>query len=703
MKLSFFMMYVWFLLLPFSIFSASHEGRVRDVSEAREELSMKTKEVSAKQEEIIRKEQEIEQKRKSGDEASEKIAQEDLIKLNEELQTSLEAKIKAVAEVLNFKPKDSVTLKVEKELAAKEKVNIEIQIKKLQSTLASEGTSTTTEPSKISEAELTLGQRIGKNFEIWVTSKLTKVFEAFGDYNGAMNGYKELADLYGELNKPLQQTENLLAADRLRYKMHGVTLAIQDSMYALEGYIAKLDAINRIETEKLKKSTSKADTEKIKRDAQVAREKAFSKNAIKDIALNVLELRNEIARINTAEFAKSVGISEEALKKELAILSSDVESLIKQMDLQSVGPGPVKSELEQLAEATQKRANSLLSKNNLENLTAFLDRNMTGYGKNEKDFSSMMFYLDDLAKVKYSLLSDPRTGEKITNVLMQSYQKIQDTYGNFIRSDAFKKLPKDKQQVIQKRFNYFGSQAKRFEIEHANIMKDIELRNKFNSQEVKTYEALIAKNKNATIINPQRLEKIETALGNDKIVIQDALKTLAPENDAKIDALLKNFDANIKKIYEEISKADPSQRELESLQRILNALSDLMGEVNGSMLKGDLTSEVARVLAKAYLRMNIRFDQLASEASRVQGALTAVIGNNVVTLPQVIRSNVKEIQKIPTTGSLPNKSTIELAKNIWDAGANVSQKNIDEQNVLIDQIDKYLLQKLVHLSLKVQN
>ena len=298
-----------------------------------------------------------------------------------------------------------------------------------------------------------------------------------------------------------------------------------------------------------------------------------------------------------------------------------------------------------------------------------------------------MFYLDDLARVNYSLLTDPSISEKITNVLATSYQKVQDAYSDFIRSDAFKKLAQAKQYEVKIRFNSFELKAKRYEVEHASVIRDTALQSQFNPEELKVYRYLIAKNVDAHVIG-QRLDIAETFLGKDNEAVQNALATLSSKNVTQVYSVFKNFDEKIKSLYGEIAKADPSQRSIESLQRVLNALYDLMNELNRKLSGQDLSMPVAKALAKMYLTAGIRFDQLSSEVARDRSALTVIIGNNVVMLPQIIRADVEEMRKIANAQPSINRSTQELAKNIWNAGSKVTQKEIDQQNVLIDQINK---------------
>ena len=172
-------------LLPFSAaFAAHREGPEPKEVEARQELETKTKEAAKKEIEIEQRKKEID-KEVEDRKISEEKANQEKIKLDGEMETSLDAKRQALDDLLSFKPDDTATLEKQKK-ALQEKIDtIETQIKNTEKSIASTGTSTggsTTPPQKeVSATELNWGDRLSKNLQAWHKTVLANIYELISD------------------------------------------------------------------------------------------------------------------------------------------------------------------------------------------------------------------------------------------------------------------------------------------------------------------------------------------------------------------------------------------------------------------------------------------------------------------------------------------------------------------------------------------
>ncbi len=689
--------YFFFLLLGCVIILPSFAG-VRELQKteevAREELKKTMKETSAKQEEIRKKEQEIEKNKEMGKEEEQKIAEKELISLDKEMRDLLDAKIKAADRVLDFDYKDETAKKSKKDAEITKKY-LESQIKELSAALVSEGTTIT--PAKEEIINLSLGERLSKNLQVWRDTTLAKVHESLGNYEKAKQLRDNLVTLYAELNKPLKAEQNLLAVDRLTLKLGEIPKRLSENAETLMHYLERL---NQIEISKNKRIKLKPENRKaIEAEAQRARDRLLKPEEISQIFETTLALHDALANdvlMRDVEKAKL-----EPIEKVLA-------TILMMLDASNAKFNP-RTNAERVADAKKQdvvvkevMAPAQIKQSLGEPLSRLAGDNKATTIKTDpfkaqasKEYKDLMKYVGKLEGIDRTLLK-PEQQLELAAVVKNVYEKLSEQYGAFLGDIAdFNKrfTPEQRDALINTLVAVNGKKELWNNVLEEAIQGEKLFANEKNFLEYqKKYNALGTKNSKARVVSVARLNAAEIALGGYKKNIENLLEVITTQQDApaKIDSESNKLDQKIEETLSEVAKADPSAQSVETLRRIVTASSDLIGEVTTVLNTANLSPEAETALVKIELKAIIRNDQASSELARDQGSLTTVIENRLIELPQVERANVAELHSMPTPP--PPPSVVQILND-----ANVASKkpaNFGKGNSLATDIGNVTLKKV---------
>jgi len=683
---------VYFLLVP-CIVVPIFSSEVIERAKAREELNQKLKETSSMQEEIRKKEQEIEEKKKIGDVAEEKRARKELIELDEKMNELLDAKIKFANEVLNFAPNDEVGIKAKKDAEITKKF-IEAQIKEVSKSLASEGTAIEKDVASLNTT-LSLGDRLVKNFKVWRDTTLAKVHESLGSYEKAKQLRDNLVILYKELKKPLKVEENVLASDRLTLKLGEIPKKLTNNIDFLMTYLESLNTIELNKNKKIKLNPKERKT--IEAEAQNARNTLLNPEKVSEIFETTLKLRDMLAD------DKSLGI---IAKEKLETLEKVLANILMVLDASAEKFKPrTKSERNADAKKQESVVNTMLApgeikKNLNEPLVRLARENQITTIKADpfkaqasKEYKTLENYLTTLESIDRTLLS-PEKQLELAVVVKNAYEQLSNQYGSFLTdlADFNKRFTQGQRDAL---LTTLVEVNRKKEI-WTSILQDVvqsekALANENSPEYQKKYTLVESKNNKAKVLDEAKLNAAEIVIGNYKERIEKLLEIITTQKDApaKIDTEAKNLDQKVEEIVLEIAKADPSQRSVKTLRRIISSSSDLINEISSIFDTTDLSYEAQTALLKVYLKSIIRNDQLLSQLSRDQGSLTTVIENRLVTLPQVERAQVDQLHTIPAPP--PPPTLVQAISNAESAvNANIDTEKI---NSLAKEISKVALTK----------
>lgn len=671
-------------LVVLPIFSSSREAP-KNVEAAREELKTKMKETSVKQEEIRKKEQEIEEKKKNRDENGQKKAEEQLIALDREMQNALDAKIKAANDVLYFKPEDGTAIGV-KETAAETKKVIDAQIKKLEQQLKSEGTSTVT---PIQDNNLSLGERLSKNLQVWRDTTLAKVHESLGNYEKAKKLRDGIAQLYAELKRPLKAEQNFLVADRLSLKLGQTPRRIAESLDFLNNYLERLDRINKNETIDLAKSKIADDKDKIKKTAAQAREKALDPKALDELLYSIITVRDQLSRVKLANesekanFKKIDALIEDALvsleaKEQQFKARTDAEiKVATQEQEKAVAKLVTSSALEEF----KKNRDILLGSDNGLGLLA---KNAVGIERNE-NFKKVNRFLHDVQQIDLNLISSD-AALLIGTLLEDTYTKIEGNYYDFIKnSETFKTLSSSEQN---KMWDILDAQVV-FKDTAKEILnrKREKLRNpRFDkSQSQKKYNDIVQKEeKNAKPLSAQEIESAEIEISKVIETMNKSLET--PQDKGSIEVLAKEesklIDAT-KSLLEKTAKVDPSQNALILLENVEAALNDIREKINSITKTNDLSSVALTTVATVKLTNDALAREISVQAVQDKNDLTHSVDGQAVEFDVMNRRDAKVLRKeeiVRGPSAPPPPPYVEVvrseAKNVQQSGESKSWNDI---------------------------
>jgi len=690
-----FILSIIFLLFDFPVFAAPRENPKE--ARAREELKNKTEEIDAKQKEITQKEEEITKKKEMGVEAGEKKVQDELVTLNKEQQELLDAKIKAINDLLTFNPVDLATLKAEIKAEQERKNRLEVQIKKFAENLASAGTEITPGKgqAKKSYIEMLFGKEFNTNLKIWTKTKLADFYVYIGDPAKAKKLYTSLAEVYKGLNKLDESKENYLNAEYADFAVASSD-TVKNILARMKKYSRNLEKIMADKAIGLKSARNEEDRKRIIDETEQKIKSIVSQEFLEK---TVIEFNNLKEKLNDPKVQKMMG--GEYFTK-FYTLGIDIEFKRIEKDVNIAVQGLSISGMEKNAQNTFR---DLFFKESQQRLETLL-KDALGGGKHwvgeaeakgkinfprgdriiDEEYAELVRMIDSLKSLDYFLLNDLQKAEKVISQLLKIYKKIDERYEFFTYPSRLQERIGSKTRI--------QDLIERYQKEHENIISLMAKQQEKSSIEADMqYKTLNEQNKNAKIIDPNKLEKAEISIGNDKKRFEEILQTIKkPDAQNKIDTIVNQLDKKIEELLLEISKADPSQRSVESLKKISDALINMRNQIDAVFMLNELSPEIQVALAKIYLKAQIRGKQISSQFAQDQGSLMTIIGDKLVFLPQVERTNVKELQKVPTTRSQPILDIVEIVKNIWNR-QKVDPITFEKQKTLLSQIESVPLQQ----------
>ena len=532
---------------------------------------------------------------------------------------------------------------------------------------------------------------------------MANIYELISDPIFARNLRRELVTLYTELKNPLQAEKNSLAADYLNIKMGLEPGSIYKLVSKVQKGTDELDKISQKERQDIAnlKSTDYAGKQAIQKRAAQERAEYAKTIPVEDLLKEVINLQ---AKLENPKNLQSAGVSKEMVATQVKKLNAEIESIKNVLKASERGWGP-RTEKERALTAENQRA-YLDNLNNLPIAKEFSKRSKAVLDalNNPKDFikssvtreyNDLINYLSNLGAIDYTLFPEVDIGRGITSKLSTTYNSLLEAYENFRNSPDFEKLSTTSKITILKNMKALTNNIARVMHESAAIeeYKNIE---SFSGKGKTAYQDLTKKNANANIVDPTVLEKTETSIGEDKQKIEALLENITSDKNAPstLDTLATSLDKKVEDLLIKISQADPSERSLESLNRLANALDNLSNQVVAVYQTSALSQEAKIALLKTYLELDGRFKLISSQIIRDKSALSTLIptlegGVALVQLPQVVRANVKQLQTKPTieapqqtfdrkTGK-PTQNpirqnatmTLQNADNLWSEGNSI--------------------------------
>ena len=681
-------------LLPFSAaFAAHREGPEPKEVEARQELETKTKEAAKKEIEIEQRKKEID-KEVEDRKISEEKANQEKIKLDGEMETSLDAKRQALDDLLSFKPDDTATLEKQKKALQEKISSIETQIKALEQRLASEGTSTVPDKGqpKKSYIEILFGKEFNTNLQIWTKTKLADFYLYIGEPLKAKKMYLSLAEIYKGLNQPVEFKENYLKAELTDFAhFRRDSFLIKNALEDLLQYQSDLEDIINGKNKALRSAVTEQDRKKAVTDAEYKIKAALRPEIVEETVVKLNELK---AKLDDPLLKKMLGKTD---KNFLDSITRDITKQFSQIntDINITIKGIAPAEMENNAKKTYEYlftegVQSILRKDLTEALTggqhmlaireALGEKYETYEGYKtpviDEQFASLVGTINSLKSLDYSLL-DLEKAKKVTKKLRDIYTEIDQRYEKLTYPDLLKNRIGSKEKV-QKWKEFYQKEYEN------TLFLEMENQDKSLLERDSQYKALNEQNKKAKVIAPDTLEKAETDIGLDKKTFEGILDSIQTSGVPKqIDVLANQLGKKIETMLFEISKADPSERSVISLKIMADTLTNMRNQIDAAFMTTDLSPEAQIALAKIYLQAQVRGEQISTQLAHDQSSLAVIIGDKVVYLPAVERANVTKLQTVSTRST---QATIEAAKDLWNA-KKPDPTEIAKQNALIKEID----------------